>query len=140
MKRFLILVAALFLMPILVFAQGQVAGKWTGEQQGRGGAQPVTLELNVSGSTVTGTLKTGDNTAQISDGKLDGTKVSFKTTQNRGGNDVQINWTGEVKGDELTLTREGGGGGRGGGGGGRRGGGGGGRGGGARTLTLKRSN
>jgi hypothetical protein len=136
MKKFLMLVAVLVLMPILVFAQGQVAGKWTGEQQGRGGAQPVTLELKVDGSTVTGTFKTGDNTAQIADGKLDGTKVSFKTTQNRGGNNVQINWSGEVKGDELTLTREGGGGG---GGGGRRGGGGGGRGGGARTLTLKRS-
>jgi hypothetical protein len=136
MKKFLVPVAALFLTPILVFAQGQIAGKWTGEQQGRGGAQPVTLELKVEGSTVTGTLKTGDNTAQISDGKLDGTKVSFKTTQNRRGNNVQINWSGEVKGDELTLTREGGG-----GGGGRRGGGGGGgRGGGARTLTLKRSN
>jgi uncharacterized membrane protein YgcG len=139
MNKFLILVAALFLMPILVFAQGQVAGKWTGEQQGRGGAQPVTLELKVDGSTLTGSLKTGDNTAQISDGKLDGTKVSFKTTQNRGGNDVQISWTGEVKGDELTLTREGGGGGGrrgggGGGGGGRRGGGGG-----ARALTLKRA-
>ena len=131
MKRFL-MAAAVCLVPAFVFAQADVAGKWTGEQQGRGGAQPITLELKVDGSKLTGALKTGDNSAQISDGKLDGNKVSFKTTQSFGGNDVQINWTGEVKGDELTLTREFGGGF--GGGGGR---GGGGRG--PQPLTLKRS-
>ena len=138
MKSFL-MTAAVCLAPTLVFAQADVAGKWTGEQQGRGGAQPVTLELKVESNKLTGTLKTGDNSAQISDGKLDGNKVSFKTTQSFGGNDVQINWTGELKGDELTLNREfaGGFGGGGGGGGGRGGGGGGGRG--PQPLTLKRS-
>jgi len=45
--------ALLFVASALVFAQGGVAGKWTGEMQGRGGAQPVTLELTVSGTTVT---------------------------------------------------------------------------------------
>ena len=43
MKRFLMAGAVCF-VPALVFAQADVAGKWTGEQQGRGGAQPITLD------------------------------------------------------------------------------------------------
>ena len=132
MKKILLVVAVLFVMSVLVYAQGGVAGKWTGEQQGRGGTQPVTLELKNDGGKLTGTLTTGQNPAvQIADGKADGMKVSFTTTQSFGGNDVQIMWSGEVKGDEITLERQGGGGGRGGGGGG------GGRG--AQPLTLKRA-
>src|SRR5438128_1121111 len=119
MKTVLFFVAVLFVMSALVFAQGGVAGKWTGEQQGRGGTQPVTLDLKADGGKLTGTLTTGQNApVQIADGKADGMNVSFTTTQSFGGNDVQIMWSGEVKGDELTLTRQGGGGGRGGGGGG----------------------
>ena len=136
MKKALLVAAALFVMSGLVFAQG-VAGKWTGEQQGRGGTQPVTLELKADGAKLTGTMKVGDAAAvNIADGKADGMNVSFATTQSFGGNDVQIMWSGEVKGDELTLTRAGGG--RGGGGGGGGGGRGGGRGG-PMPLTLKRS-
>ncbi len=129
MKKALLVAAALFLMSGLVFAQG-VDGKWTGEQQGRGGTQPVTLELKTAGAALTGTLKIGEGAVvNIADGKVDGMKVSFATTQNFGGNEVQVTWSGEVKGDELTLTRMGNAGGRGGGGGGR----------GPMPLTLKRS-
>ena len=137
MKKLLIAAAGLSILPALAFAQGGAAGKWTGEQQGRGGTQPVTLELKADGNTLTGTMTNGQNAVQISEGKIDGSKISFKTTQNRGGNDVQVTWSGEINGDELTLTRQGGGGGgrRGGGGGG----GGGGRGGGRAPLTMKRA-
>ena len=137
MKKLLIAAAGLSILPALAFAQGGAAGKWTGEQQGRGGTQPVTLELKADGTNLTGTMTTGQNAVQISDGTVDGSKISFETTQNRGGNNVQVTWSGEINGDELTLTRQGGGGGgrRGGGGGG----GGGGRGGGRAPLTLKRA-
>lgn len=125
MKRVSLVVAALFVMSVLVFAQGGVAGKWTGEAQGRGGAQPVTLDVKADGGKLTGTLMQGQNSSPIADGKVDGMKISFTTTQNFNGNDVQITWSGEVKGDELTLTRSGGR-----GGGGR----------GPQPITLKRSN
>ena len=89
------------------------------------------MELKIDGGKLTGTMTTGQNAVQIADGKVDGSKISFTTTQSRGGNDVQVTWSGEINGDELTLTRQGGG-----GGGGRRGGG---RGGGRAPLTLKRA-
>src|SRR5690349_16478184 len=82
--------AAIFALPLFAYAQGP-AGKWTGEQPGRGGGpgQPITLELKVSGQTVTGTYKVGDNSADISDGKVvDASTVQFKRQQaGRGGGD-----------------------------------------------------
>jgi hypothetical protein len=143
MKKQLILAVCVVVgLSAPAFAQS-VAGKWTGEQQGRGGAQPVTLEVKADGNKLTGTMTTGENSVMIQDGMvMDGGKIMFKTTQNRNGNDVTISFTGEMKGDELTLTREGGGGGRNGGGGGGQGGGaqgGGGGGRGAQPLVLKRA-
>src|SRR5262245_22422121 len=93
MKKVFLMLAALFVMSGLVYAQG-VDGKWTGEQQGRGGTTPVTVELKNDGGKLTGSYKAGENPAiQISDGKADGMKVSFKVTQNFRGNDVQITYT-----------------------------------------------
>jgi hypothetical protein len=141
-KQFIVTACLVLGLTAAGFAQS-VAGKWTGEQQGRGGTQPVTLDVKTEGSTLTGTLTTGENSVTIQDGMvMDGGKVMFKTTQSRNGNDVTISFTGEMKGDELTLTRQGGGGGRNGGGGGGQGGaqGGGGGGRGPQPLVLKRAN
>jgi hypothetical protein len=130
MKKVLLVPAVVLAMSAFVYAQG-VAGKWTGEQQGRNGATPVTLELQVSGSTVSGSMTTGTNAAvTIADGKVDGNAVTFKTTQTFNGNSVDITWSGELSGDQLTLTRQGGRGGGGGGGGGGRG---------PQPLVLKRA-
>jgi hypothetical protein len=139
------LLAACLVLGLTVAGYAQsVAGKWTGEQQGRGGAQPVTLDVKVDGTKLTGTMMTGETSVPIQEGMvMDGGKLMFKTTQNRNGNDVTVSFTGEMKGDELTLTREGGGGGRNGGGGGgqggAQGGGGGGGGRGPQPLVLKRA-
>lgn len=70
--------ALLLVVPALVYAQASVAGKWTGEMQGRGGAQPVTLELTVSGSTITGTLTQGQGQpVEIQNAKLSGDTLTF---------------------------------------------------------------
>ena len=131
MKRVLLVFALLLVATGLVYAQAGVAGKWTGETPGRGGAAatPLTLELKVAGTTLTGTITNGAQpAAAISDGKLDGNKISFTQTISNNGTDVMVSYTGEVNGDELSLTRAGGGGRGGAGGGGGRGGAGGGAG------------
>jgi len=127
-KAVLVLVA-IFALSMFAYAQTGPAGKWTGETQGRGGPQPITLELKVSGSTVTGSYQQGDNKADITEGKVvDANTVQFKRSQagRGGGEPVVITVTGKIEGDKMTLTNEfpagagggGGGGGRGGGGGG----------------------
>jgi len=121
MKRVLLLPAFLVVMSVFAYAQTGAAGKWTGETQGRGGPQPVTLELKVSGTTLTGTYTQGQQpAADISNAKIvDANTITFsRSFTGRGGGDpITINYTGKIAGDEMTLTPEppagGGGGGRG---------------------------
>jgi hypothetical protein len=80
----------LFVMTILLVASfalmaADVSGKWTFEQPGRGGnpGRPVTITLKADGSTLTGTMPAGGrggapaDPIAISDGKVDGDKISF---------------------------------------------------------------
>lgn len=126
-----ILLTILALTSISAFAQTGVAGKWVGElaaADGHGIAQPITMELKLDGQTLSGTVTEGALEARpIVGASVEGTTVSFRTTRNLGASDINVNWKGELKGDDLAMTREigpapaeaggGRGGGRGGGGG-----------------------
>ena len=119
-----LLVVALMSIPAL--AQTGVAGKWVGElsaADGHGVSQPITLELKLDGQTLSGTVTEGALEARpILSAAVEGTTVTFRTTRNLGGSDINVNWKGELKGEDLAMTREIGpapaeaGGGRGGGG------------------------
>jgi len=125
----MLLVVALMSVP--AYAQTGVAGKWVGElsaADGHGVAQPITVDLKVEGETLSGTVTEGALEARpIAGASIAGTTVTFRTTRNLGGSDINVNWKGELKSEDLALTREigpapaeagGGGGGRGGRGGG----------------------
>jgi hypothetical protein len=108
MNRIVMLLAAV-LLTTAAYSQSQssVAGKWSGETQGRNGTQQIVLTLTASGGTLTGAMTTGDNPAvDIKDGTVSGTTISFNTTRTVQGYDITIKWTGEAKGDDLTLSRE----------------------------------
>lgn len=77
----------MFVVPCLAFAQANLAGKWTGEMQGRGGnPQPVTLELTVAGTTITGKLTQGQGQpVDIQNAKSDGTTLTFTAPGGGGG-------------------------------------------------------
>jgi len=89
-----------------------VSGKWNAKVPGRdGNTRDVTYNFKVSGSTLTGTT-TGfqGNEIQISDGKVEGDTITFKTKIEFNGNTMVMNYTGKVSGDEIKFTsqREGG--------------------------------
>jgi hypothetical protein len=93
-------------LSFIAFAQSGPAGKWTGEAQGRQGPQPITLELKVDAGKLTGTMSQGAQPAgEITDAKIvDPDTISFKrSVQGRGGN-IEIEYTGKIKGNEMTLT------------------------------------
>jgi hypothetical protein len=81
-------------------------GKWTGEVQGRMGAQTLTFDFHVDGSTLTGKVTTPRGATDITDGKVDGDNISFTQKMSFNGNDVTINYTGKADGDTIKFTRQ----------------------------------
>jgi hypothetical protein len=120
-----------------------INGKWTAEVQGRNGTITQTLVLNASGNNLTGTLEGArGGAADISDGTIDGNKVSFKVVREFNGKQFTQQYKGTLSDSgELDLSVSMGGGARPGGGGGGFGGGKGGRGGqgGQRNLVFKKA-
>ena len=126
-----------------------ITGTWKGSMDMMGQSMELSFTFKADGNTFTGTsVGPQGNEYPISDGKIDGDKISFsvKTT---GKMEMTINYKGTFSGDEMKLTMafdmSGMGGGMGGppGGGGQGGGmggppGGGGGMGGPPELTLKR--
>ena len=74
-----------------------VTGKWTAEVQGRNGAQTQTFTLKQDGGTVSGDQA-------ITEGKIDGDKISFVTVMNFNGNEIKATYNGVVKGDTIEFT------------------------------------
>ena len=109
-KKLLFVVTIALVASFALMAAG-VDGKWVYEQAGRQGGNPtqITLMLKADGTNLTGsTTRPGRGggdpmVSAIKDGKVDGNNVSFKTTQSMGGNDITIEYTGVVTGDELKL-------------------------------------
>ncbi len=102
------LAASLFLaLPALA---ADVTGKWTTEFDSQIGKQKYTFDLKVNGEVVTGKAhyeragQTGD--LDLQEGKLVGDKISFVEVDKFQGNDLRIQYTGKVKGDQITFTRD----------------------------------
>jgi len=106
----LLVVGSMLIVVPSGFGQTGVAGKWTGElsaADGHGVAQPITVELKLAGEALTGTVAEGALEARpIQAATVAGNNVTFRTTRNLGGADINVNWKGEVKGDDLALSRE----------------------------------
>lgn len=116
MTKKLLFVVTILLVVAFGAMAADVSGKWTYEQPGRGGGNPVTVTITLkdSGGTLTGTVSQPgrDGNAMetpISDGKVDGNNVSFKVVRSMGGNEFTIPYTGVVNGDtmDLSVTRPG---------------------------------
>jgi len=109
MIKKLLFVTTILLALSLTAMAADVSGKWTFEQAGRGGgaAVTVTLTLKAAGSTLTGNVSrpgpNGNMDTPISDGKVDGNNVSFKTSVEMGGQTRVTEYSGTMAGDELKL-------------------------------------
>jgi autotransporter translocation and assembly factor TamB len=138
-KFLLLTIVALSMVLATAFA-ADVTGTWKGQMEGMGGGQPMdfTFNFKADGATLTGTTQgpQGSENA-ISNGKIDGDKVSFDVKVT-GKMEMTIKYSGTVTGDEmkLSMAMEFAGGGPGGGGMGGPGGGGGGMP--PMELTLKK--
>jgi hypothetical protein len=110
MTKKLLFVTTLLLALTFLALAADVNGKYVFEQAGRGGGNPVqvTLNLKTEGGHLTGTMSRPGRDGNmmetpITDGKVDGNNISFKTTQNFGGNSMTSDYSGTVEGDNLKL-------------------------------------
>ena len=107
-RRTFIASAVLVLALLAVVQAADVTGKWTAKFMTQVGEQEYTYEFVVKGTTLTGTA-TGNLTGKspISDGKIDGDKVSFVENATYMEMPLRFEYTGTVaSNDEIKLSRK----------------------------------
>ena len=91
-------------------ADTTVAGKWQGEFDSQIGVQKYTYEFKVAGTNLTGRAigirDEGTNNVAITEGKIIKDEISFVEPLKFDDNDVRIEYTGKVSGDEIKLHRK----------------------------------
>ena len=83
-----------------------VAGQWTATFNTQIGEQHYTYTFKVDGEKLTGTAKNDMGSTEIVDGKIKGDDISFVENLNFNGNQIVINYTGKIAGDEIKFTRK----------------------------------
>jgi hypothetical protein len=91
-------------------ADTTVAGKWQGEFDSQIGLQKYTYEFKVNGTNLTGRAigirDEGSNNVAITEGKIIKEEISFVEPFRFDDNDVRIEYTGKMSGDEIKLHRK----------------------------------
>jgi hypothetical protein len=116
MTKKLLFVTTILLVAAVAMYAADVTGKWTFEQPGRGGnpGRPTTITLKAEGAKLTGEVPGGMGrggggggtpppASQITNGKIDGDKVSFEVSRDMGGTPMVTKYEGTVSGDEMKL-------------------------------------
>jgi hypothetical protein len=101
MKRLLALMA---LFAVVALAAG-VEGTWKATAEGPNGQMQRTFVFKVDGTKLTGeTTSEMLGKSTIENGKVDGDNISFTIKAKFQDNEMTIQYKGQVKGDDLTLT------------------------------------
>jgi len=102
------LVIALALLLVAIPARAaDVDGKWTGSLETPMGAVQVGFAFKADGATLTGTTTGPDGSElPIKNGKVEGDKISFVVSVDFGGMAFDLNYSGVVKAEQISLTME----------------------------------
>jgi hypothetical protein len=110
MTKKLLFVTTILLVVAFVAIAADVTGKWTYEQQGRNGAQTMTITLKQDGAKLTGSIpgfgRGGGEPpppTEISNGKVDGNNVYFEVKRAGRNGDTITKYEGTLDGDSLKL-------------------------------------
>ncbi|MBI4902199.1 MAG: hypothetical protein HY820_01100 [Acidobacteria bacterium] len=102
MQRFSISILLAALMALSAFA-ADVTGKWKSSFTGPNGTIENTITLKADGAKLTGSMESTRGKSDIMDGKVDGDKVSWVVVRNFNGNEVKMQYSGVVNGDEMKI-------------------------------------
>ena len=93
-----------------VRAGESVAGKWNAQFDSQIGVQKYTYDFKVDGTNLTGRAigirDNGTNDVAITEGKINQDEISFVEALRFDDNDIRIEYTGKVSGDEIKLHRK----------------------------------
>src|ERR1044071_3528185 len=96
-------------LPCVCFA-ADLTGTWKSEFDSQIGRQKYTYTLKQEGDKLTGKanseVKDQKRETPLSEGKVDGDKVSFVEMLDFNGNDIRIAYKGTIVSNEMKLTRE----------------------------------
>jgi hypothetical protein len=91
-------------------APASVAGKWQGQFDSQIGVQKYTYEFKVAGTNLTGQAigisDNGTNQTAITNGTVSANGITFVEPLKFGDNDISIEYTGKLSGDEIKLHRK----------------------------------
>ncbi len=90
----------LLLLTCLLAFGADVAGKWKASIEGQDGPREVMFTFQVTDGKLTGTATGPQGEAPITEGKVEGDKVSFTVESGQ----FKAVMTGTVTGDDLKLT------------------------------------
>jgi hypothetical protein len=99
MLRRALLPALLILLSAALILAADLNGRWEGSMSTPNGDFALTFNFKVDGKTLTGTVETAEGSFDITDGKVEGDKFTFKS--HAGDND--INHEGILSGDTIQL-------------------------------------
>lgn len=84
-----------------------ITGKWTASFDTQIGVQTYTYELAVKDGVVTGKITSSNGEAKLTDGKYDGTTLTFTENLDYNGTPVTITYKGTpTSSDEIKFTRD----------------------------------
>jgi hypothetical protein len=107
-RKSMILTVMILAGLVCVYA-ADITGKWTAEFDSEVGMQKYVFEFKAEGSTLTGmaisNIDGAEESTPITEGKIDGDKISFVENLNYQGMELRIVYEGTVSGDEIQLAR-----------------------------------
>jgi hypothetical protein len=110
LRRSMVLVFMIVVGLTYVYA-ADITGKWNAAFDSQVGPQKYVFEFKAEGAKLTGkAISTigeppATTTSNITEGKIEGDKVSFTENLNYQGMELKITYTGTVSGDEIKLSR-----------------------------------
>jgi hypothetical protein len=106
----LITTAGTLALAAMAHADESVAGTWKGQFDSQIGQQKYTYVFKVDGTNVTGTAtgerEMGTNTVVITEGKISNDELTFVEPLKFQDNELRIEYTGKVNGDEIKFHRK----------------------------------
>jgi hypothetical protein len=115
-KKLIIVGLTLMAVALVAIAADAITGKWTMEQEGRGGgpARVTTFDFKVDGAKLTGTVtvpgfgRGGDTppaptATPIANGKVDGNNLVFDVTREMMGNSMTTKYECAVSGSSMKV-------------------------------------